>query len=49
VSQNSDDTAVYYGQPEKFETVLRGDVPVPPAAVPFVRDVAQNFMRAKHQ
>jgi len=48
VSQNSDDTAVYYGQPEKFETVLRGDVPVPPAAVPFVRDVAQNFMRAKH-
>ena len=49
VSQNSDDTAVYYGQPEKFETVLRGDVPVPPAAVPFGRDVAQNFMRAKHQ
>ena len=48
VSQNSDDTAVYYGQPEKFETVLRGDVPVPPAAVPVVRDVAQNFMRAKH-
>jgi lipid-binding SYLF domain-containing protein len=48
VSQNSDDTAIYYGQPEKFETVLKGDVPVPPAAVPFVRDVAQNFVRAKH-
>jgi lipid-binding SYLF domain-containing protein len=48
VSQNSDDTAIYYGQPEKFGTVLKGDVAVPPGAVAFVRDVAQNFMRAKH-
>ena len=49
VSQNSDDTAVYYGQPQRFEQVLKGDIPVPPGAVPFVRDVAQNFIRAKHQ
>jgi len=48
VSQNKDDTEIYFGQPEKFEAVLKGDVAVPPGAVAFVRDVAQNFMRAKH-
>jgi len=47
VSQNSEDTEVYYGQPERFETVLKGNVDVPPGAVPFIRDVAQNFIRAK--
>jgi SH3 domain-containing YSC84-like protein 1 len=49
VSQNSEDTELYYGQPEKFETVLKGNVDVPPGAVEFVRDVAQNFIRAKQQ
>jgi lipid-binding SYLF domain-containing protein len=49
VSQNSDDTETYYGQPHKFGTILKGDVAVPPGAVPFVRDVAQNFVRAKSQ
>jgi lipid-binding SYLF domain-containing protein len=49
VSQNSDDTEIYYGHPEKFETVLKGVVVVPPGAVAFVRDVAQNFVRAKSQ
>jgi lipid-binding SYLF domain-containing protein len=49
VSQNSDDTEIYYGQPHHFEAILKGEVPVPPGAVPFVRDVAQNFVRAKHQ
>jgi SH3 domain-containing YSC84-like protein 1 len=49
VSQNSEDTELYYGRPERFETVLKGDVDVPPGAVEFVRDVAQNFVRAKHQ
>jgi lipid-binding SYLF domain-containing protein len=48
VSQNSEDTELYYGQPQKFETVLKGSVDVPPGAVDFVRDVAQNFVRAKH-
>ncbi len=48
VSQNSDDTALYYGQPEGFQTVLRGDVDVPPGAVSFVRDVAQYFVMAKN-
>jgi SH3 domain-containing YSC84-like protein 1 len=49
VSQNSEDTELYYGQPQHFEAVLKGNVDVPPGAVPFVRDVAQNFVRAKHQ
>jgi lipid-binding SYLF domain-containing protein len=48
VSQNSEDTELYYGRPERFETILKGDVDVPPGAVAFVRDVAQNFVRAKH-
>src|SRR6202453_610507 len=48
VSQNSEDTELYFGQPQSFEAVLKGNVDVPPGAVPFVRDVAQNFVRAKH-
>ncbi len=47
VSQNKEDTELYYGAPQPFQTILRGDVPVPPGAVPFVRDVAQYFMQAK--
>jgi SH3 domain-containing YSC84-like protein 1 len=49
VSQNSDDTEIYYGQPHSFETILKGNIDVPPGAVPFVRDVAQNFVRAKNR
>jgi SH3 domain-containing YSC84-like protein 1 len=48
VSQNSDDTTTYYGQSYSFNTILKGDVAVPPGAVPFVRDVAQHFVAAKH-
>ena len=47
VSQNSEDTELYYGQPHKFDAILKGSVDVPPGAVAFVRDVAQNFLRAK--
>jgi lipid-binding SYLF domain-containing protein len=49
VSQNSEDTELYYGQAHRFESILKGDVAVPEGAVPFVRDVAQNFIRAKQQ
>jgi SH3 domain-containing YSC84-like protein 1 len=49
VSQNSEDTELYLGGPHHFETVLKGDVPVPPGAVPFVRDVAQYFVKAKNR
>jgi len=47
ISQNREDTELYYGTPQKFESVLRGDVPVPAGAVAFVRDVAQRFVAAK--
>jgi SH3 domain-containing YSC84-like protein 1 len=47
VTQNRDDTATFYGQPYHFDVILRGDVPVPPGAVSFVRSVASYFIRAK--
>jgi lipid-binding SYLF domain-containing protein len=49
VSQNREDTELYYGHPQNFDVVLKGDVPVPPGAVSFVRDVAQHFVAAKNQ
>lgn len=49
VSQNRDDTEIYYGSPQHFETVLKGDVPVPSGAVDFVRTVAQYFVQAKNR
>ena len=49
VSQNKDDTELYYGQPQQFDNVLRGNVDVPQGAVAFVRDVAQNFVKAKNR
>jgi SH3 domain-containing YSC84-like protein 1 len=48
VSQNKEDTEVYFGSPEDFQNVLRGNVPVPPGAVDFVRDVAHYFVQAKN-
>lgn len=47
VSQNREDTEIYYHGPHRFDEVLRGDVPVPPGAIAFVRDVAQNFVVAR--
>jgi lipid-binding SYLF domain-containing protein len=49
VSQNREDTELYFGHPEQFESVLKGSVDVPPGAVAFVRDVAKNFVRAKNK
>lgn len=49
VSQNREDTELYYGAPQHFDTVLKGDVPVPPGAVDFVRTVAHYFVEAKSQ
>ena len=48
VSQNSEDTEIYYGQAHSFQSVLKGDIAVPAGAVPFVRDVAQHFVAAKN-
>jgi SH3 domain-containing YSC84-like protein 1 len=47
VSQNHNDTDAYYGASYDFPTVLRGNVPVPEGAVPFVRTVAHYFVEAK--
>lgn len=47
VSQNREDTEMYYGQPHDFQSILRGGVPVPPGAVPFVRTVAHYFVEAR--
>jgi len=49
VSQNGDDTEIYYGAPQHFENVLKGNVPVPAGAVAFVRDVAHYFTASKHE
>jgi lipid-binding SYLF domain-containing protein len=49
VSQNKEDTELYYGAPHSFESILHGNVPVPAGAVPFVRDVAHRFIEAKNQ
>jgi lipid-binding SYLF domain-containing protein len=49
VSQNREDTELYFGGANSFESILRGNVPVPEGAVPFVRSVAHYFVQAKHQ
>jgi lipid-binding SYLF domain-containing protein len=43
VSQNQDDTDVFYGGNHSFRTILNGSVPVPESARPFVRTVAHYF------
>ncbi|MBS1804636.1 MAG: lipid-binding SYLF domain-containing protein [Acidobacteria bacterium] len=47
VSQNKVDTETFYGSPQSFENVLKGNVEVPQGAVEFVRDVARHFTEAK--
>ena len=47
VSQNQDDTTLYYGQAYGFRTILKGDVPVPEGATSFVRTTAHAFVDAK--
>ena len=47
VSQNSEDTELYFGAPHQFESILKGSVPVPDGAVPFVRGVAHYFIEAR--
>lgn len=47
LSQNQDDTRAEYGSAIPFETVLKGNVPVPDNAKPFVRTVRNYFVSAK--
>jgi lipid-binding SYLF domain-containing protein len=47
LSQNDDDTRAEYGADVSFGSVLKGGVPTPPDARPFVRTVAKYFVVAK--
>ena len=49
VSQNKEDTEVYFGAPHPFESVLKGNVAVPAGAIPFVKTVAHYFVEAKNR
>ena len=49
VSQNTEDTTTYFGEPHTFESILKGNVAVPSGAIPFVRTVAHYFIEAKKQ
>jgi lipid-binding SYLF domain-containing protein len=48
VSQNTEDTEIYFGAPHNFEHILKGDIAVPEGAIPFVKDVAHHFVVAKN-
>jgi lipid-binding SYLF domain-containing protein len=49
VSQNSEDTELYYGHAQSFESILKGSVAVPDGAAQFVRTVAHYFVEAKRR
>jgi lipid-binding SYLF domain-containing protein len=49
VSQNSEDTELYYGHAQSFESILKGSVAVPDGAVQFVKTVAHYFVEAKQR
>lgn len=48
VSQNQEDTELYYSHAHSFETILKGDVAPPAGSEAFVKDVAHYFIEAKH-
>ena len=47
VSQNRDDTELYYGTDHSFQSILKGSVEVPSGSVPFVKTVAHYFIESK--
>lgn len=47
VTHNEEDTQLLYGAPHSFDSILAGDVPVPPDARPFVRTVAKYFHESR--
>jgi lipid-binding SYLF domain-containing protein len=49
VTQNKEDTDLYFGSPQDAEKVLKGEVGVPQGAISFVRTVAQEFVKAKNR
>jgi len=49
LSQNDEDTRTEYGSDIPFDSVLKGSVPVPVNAKPFVRTVAKYFVSSKNE
>jgi len=49
VTQNQDDTDVFYGGSHTFHDILAGHIPVPASARPFVRTVATYFHESQEQ
>src|SRR5579863_6049210 len=49
LSQNRDDTRAEYGSDIPFESVLKGNQPVPDNAKPFVRTVRSYFVSSKDE
>lgn len=47
VSQNQQDTEIYYGHPHGFDAILKGTIAPPAGSVDFVKGVAHYFMEAK--
>jgi lipid-binding SYLF domain-containing protein len=47
VSQNREDTEIYYGKPHRFETILKGNIAPPAGSVSFVKTVAHYFREAR--
>src|SRR6266702_4810902 len=47
VSQNREDTELYFNHDHSFESILKGTVDVPQGAVPFVKTVAHYFVESK--
>jgi SH3 domain-containing YSC84-like protein 1 len=49
VSQNTDDTAEYYGAPHTFDQILKGNVLPPDSSKPFLRTVVKYFRESQEQ
>jgi lipid-binding SYLF domain-containing protein len=49
VSQNKEDTELYYSHPHSFQSILKGDVAPPAGSEAFVKDVAHYFIESKNQ
>jgi SH3 domain-containing YSC84-like protein 1 len=48
VSQNQEDTEIYYSHPHSFDAILKGEVAPPVGSEPFVKQVAHYYTEAKN-
>jgi len=49
VTQNFEDTRLYFGRADSAQAILKGNVDVPPGAVDFVRSVARYFVASRRR